>query len=280
MRFQHHLKTLCKVLKVNRSSYYKHFSSKPANRVLENQEYRRIILEVYSDYDKCIGAYKLAYILKRDYGINISVGRVYRLMSSMNLPKKSTDRPVRAKHTDNGECHNHLHQDFNQKAPNLVWASDFTYIRVESKWHYLCIVMDLFSRKIIGWHLSSYHNVELTIAAFKKAYSRRNISYGLMFHSDRGSEYTAFTFRRLLDSCNIVQSFSKKGYPFDNACCESFFKHMKKNRVNRKKYHSAEELRLDLFDYIENFYNNKLPHGAIGYMTPNEKEAIYFDENI
>ena len=102
MRFQHHLKTLCKVLKVNRSSYYKHFSSKPANRVLENQEYRRIILEVYSDYDKCIGAYKLAYILKRDYGINISVGRVYRLMSSMNLPKKSTDRPVRAKHKDNG----------------------------------------------------------------------------------------------------------------------------------------------------------------------------------
>ena len=142
MRFQHHLKTLCKVLKVNRSSYYKHFSSKPATRVLENQEYRRIILEVYSDYDKCIGAYKLAYILKRDYGINISVGRVYRLMSSMNLPKKSTDRPVRAKHTDNGECHNHLHQDFNQKAPNLVWASDFTYIRVASKWHYLCIIND------------------------------------------------------------------------------------------------------------------------------------------
>ena len=171
-------------------------------------------------------------------------------------------------------------QDFNQKALNLVWASDFTYIRVESKWHYLCIVIDLFSRKIIGWHLSSYHNVELTIAAFKKAYSRRNISYGLMFHSDRGSEYTAFTFRRLLDSCNVVQSFSKKGYPFDNACCESFFKHLKKNRVNRKKYHSAEELRLDLFDYIENFYNNKLPHGAIWYMTPNEKEAIYFAENI
>ena len=142
--------------------------------------------------------------------------------------------------------------------------------------YYLCIAMYLFSRKIIGWHLSSYYDVELTISAFKKFYSCRNISYGLMFHSDRGSEYTAFTFRRLLDSCNVVQSFSKKGYPFDNACCENFFKHLKKNRVNRKKYHSADELHLDIFDYIENFYNNK----ASSWSYRLHEEAIYFAEKI
>jgi len=263
---------------VNRNSYYKHFSSEPSPRTKENLNIRRIILHIYSDYDKFLGAYKITYILSRDYGISISVGRVYRLMQSMNLPKLSTDKPLRKRHKDQGECDNHLHQEFNQKAPNLVWASDFTYIKVNGKWYYLCIVMDLFSRKIIGWHLSSNHSVELTIAAFQKSYKKRNVKYGLIFRSDQGSEYTAFGFRKLLDSCNVVQSFSKKGYPFDNACCESFFKYLKKNRTNRRTYYTAEELRLDLFEYIENLYNNRLPHGAIGYKTPNEYEAEYWDQ--
>ena len=200
-------------------------------------------------------------------------------MQSMSLPKMSTDKPCRVKHHDQGECDNHLHQEFNQKAPNLVWASDFTYIKVNGKWYYLCIVMDLFSRKIIGWHIASNHDVTLTMSAFNKAYKSRHVQYGLIFHSDQGSEHTAFAFRNLLDSYNVVQSFSKKGYPFDNACCESFFKYLKKNRTNRRNYHTLEELRLDIFEYIENLYNNRLPHGAIGYKTPNELEAEYGDQH-
>ena len=237
-----------------------------------------MILQIYSDYDKCIGAYKITHILSRDYGINISTGRVYRLMNSMDLPKPATRKPRKSKHSDNGECDNHLHQEFNQDAPNLVWASDFTYIKVNGKWYYLCIVMDLFSRKIIGWHISGNHDVNLTMTAFRKAYASRDVSYGLIFHSDQGSEYTAFAFRQLLDSCNVVQSFSKKGYPFDNACCESFFRYLKERRTNRRTYHTLQELRLDVFDYIENIYNNRLPHGAIGYKTPNEYEAEYWDQ--
>ena len=199
-------------------------------------------------------------------------------MSNMELPKMSSDKPfIRGKHNDNGECHNHLNQEFNQKAPNLVWASDFTYIKVNGKWLYLCVVIDLFSRKVIGWNLSSKPDVDLVMTAFKKAYSARDVSYGLMFHSDRGSQYTAFAFRQLLDQLNVVQSFSKKGYPFDNAVCESFFKYLKKERIYRKKYHSADELRRDLFEYIEGFYNNRRPHGSLGYLTPNEFEAIYWD---
>ena len=99
-----------------------------------------------------------------------------------------------------------------------------------------------------------------------------------MFHSDRGSQYITFAFRKLLDELNVVQSFSKKAYPFDNACCESFFKYLKKNRTNRKTYHTQEELRLDMFEYIEKLYNNRLPHGAIRYKTPNEYEAEYWDQ--
>lgn len=200
-------------------------------------------------------------------------------MSSMELPKMSTGKPFqRGKYTDNGVCHNHLKQEFNQKAPNLVWASDFTYIKANGKWFYLCVVIDLFSRKVIGWNISSRPDVELVMSAFRKAYEVRDVSYALMFHSDRGSQYTAFAFRQLLDRLNVVQSFSKKGYPFDNAVCESFFKYLKKERTNRKTYHSLDELRRDIFDYIEGFYNNRRPHGSLGYLTPNEVEANYWHQ--
>ena len=200
-------------------------------------------------------------------------------MRILQLPKMSTEKPyLNYRHKDNGDCTNHLHQEFNQKSPNLVWASDFTYIKVAGKWYYLCIVMDLFSRKIIAWNISGKADVDLAMTAFKKAYAKRNCPSGLMFHSDRGSQYTAFLFRQLLDSLNVVQSFSKKGYPFDNACCESFFKHLKKEETNRKTYYSFQELQLSIFAYIEGFYNSKRPHGSLGMLTPNEKEELFWNQ--
>lgn len=189
----------------------------------------------------------------------------------------STEKPfTNSKAKDDKTCTNHLHQEFNQKAPNIVWTSDFTYIKVAGKWYYLCIVMDLFSRKIISWHISGKPDVDLVMTTFNKAYIQLNQPCGLMFHSDRGSQYTAFAFRQLLDSLNVVQSFSKKGYPFDNACCESFFKYLKKEEINRKTYHSLHELQLSVFEYIEGFYNSKRPHGSLGLLTPNEKEELFW----
>ena len=197
-------------------------------------------------------------------------------MKSLQLPKMSTHKPFHPhKHDENGEFTNNFQQDFNQKAPNLVWVSNFTYIKVTGKWYYLCIVMDLFSRIIISWNISGKPDVNLVMTAFKKAYTKQNAPLGLMFHSDRGTQYTAFAFRQLLDSLNVIQSFSKKGYPFDNACCECFFKHLKKEEVNRKTFHSLQELQLSVFEYIEGFYNAKRPHISLGMMTPNEKEEWY-----
>ena len=205
----------------------------------ENQHIASLILHIYADYQKRLGAYKTAVVLQRDYGIHISVGRVYRLMKSLQLPKMSTDKPVvRRSTSDDAGCSNHLQQQFRQKAPNLVWVSDITYIKVNGKWYYLCIVMDLFSRKVIAWHISAKPDVDLVISTFNKAYQKRNVPSGLMFHSDRGSQYTAFAFRQLLDSLDVVQSFSKKGFPFDNACCECFFKYLKKEETNRRTYHT------------------------------------------
>ena len=139
--------------------------------------------------------------------------------------------------------------------------------------------MDLYSRKVISWLVSPNVDVELVIGAFRKAYEKRNAPYGLMFHSDRGTQYTAFAFRRLLDSLNVVQSFSKKGYPFDNACCECFFKYLKKEETDRKRYQSLQELRLSIFEYIEGYYNSKRPHTTLHMLTPNEAEALYWEQN-
>ena len=111
-----------------------------------------------------------------------------------------------------------------------------------------------------------------------KLCNKREQPQGLLFHSDRGTQYTAFSFRKLLDSLNIVQSFSKKGYPFDNACCECFFKYLKKEETNRKTNHSLEELRLSIFDYIEGYYNSRRPHGSLAMLTPNQKEELFWNQ--
>ncbi len=198
-------------------------------------------------------------------------------MNSMDLPKMSTAKPKSTcRRCDNGDCTNHLRQQFTQDAPNLVWVSDITYLKAGGKWYYLCIVIDLFSRKVVSWHLSKNANVDLVIATFRKAYENRNAPFGLMFHSDRGTQYTAFAFRQLLDSLNVVQSFSKKGYPFDNAVCECFFKYLKREETNRRTYHTFNELQLSLFEYIEGYYNSRRPHGSLGYLTPNEIESTYW----
>ena len=235
-----------------------------------------MILPIYADYDKRLGAYKVKYILQRDYGIHISVGRVYRLMDSMDLPKMSTEKPRRScRFSDDSEYTDHLQQRFSQDAPNLVWVSDITYLKAGGKWYYLCVVIDLFSRKVISWHLSAKADADLVMTAFRKAYETRNAPYGPMFHSDRGTLYTALVFRKLLDSLNVVQSFSKKGYPFDNAVCECFFKYLKREETNRRTYHTFNELYLSLFEYIEGYYNSRRPHSTLGLLTPNEVEAAY-----
>lgn len=196
-----------------------------------------LILQIYVDYRKRLGAYKITHILQRDYGICINIGRVYRLMKTLRLPRMSTEKPYKKyRQSDKGEYTDHLQQEFNQNSPNVVWVSDFTYIKGAGKWYYLCIVMDLFSRKIISWNISGKPDVDLVMTTFKKR------------------------------------------YPFDNACCECFFKYLKKEEVHRKSYHSLHDLELSIFEYIEGFYNSKRPHASLGMLTPNEKEKLFWNQ--
>lgn len=266
---------MCRVLRVNRSTYYKHFSAKPAPRTLENQEIRSKILQIYSSSKKRLGATKIQVVLLRDYGINISVGRVYRLMKGMQLPKMSTIKPkVLQTQESPSQCTNYLEQKFNPPEPNQVWVSDITYIKISSGFAYLCVIMDLFSRKIIAFRVHHRMDSSFVIQTLNNALETRKPQDSLLFHSDRGSQYTSHSFRRFCDENNIVQSFSKKGYPWDNSVVESFFKYAKQEEFSRRSFTSVSEVKLAAFEYIEGFYNSKRPHSANKMLTPNEKEIL------
>lgn len=223
-----------------------------------------------------MGAYKIRQRLIVECNKKISVGRVYRLMKSMNLPKMSTAKPVSTYVKPETEtCENHLKQKFNPDKPNLIWVSDITYVKVATGFCYVCVIIDLFSRKVIAYKTSHKIDTKLVRDTFFLAYSKRNQPKGVMFHSDRGVQYTSKDFRKILDDAEFVQSFSAKGHPYDNAVAESFFKYLKKEELNRRTFNTINVLNLSLFEYIEGFYNKNRPHSANNFLSPNEKENLF-----
>lgn len=274
---EHKITTLCRVLHVNRSTYYKYAKHQESERDKENRYIRACILEIYAKTDKRLGAAKMKICLQRDYRINISSGRVYRLMKHMNLPKMSTVKPFRhkTKTAQDEECQNILQQKFNPSAPNRVWVCDFTYIRVAGRFCFLCAILDLFSRKVIAFKLSNKIDTKLAIETVNQAVAARGKSEGIIFHTDRGTQFTSSDFRRHLDNLNMIQSFSAKGHPYDNAVMECFFKYLKKEEVNRKTYSSFDDLNLCLFKYICGFYNSLRPHSHNNGLSPNQAELNF-----
>ena len=265
------------MLNVNRSTYYKHFSSHESACAKEDRQVKTYILTLRDRYKKRFGVNKLTILLQREYGLKIGQTRVRRLVKSMNLPKISSRKvPTQSAKSESGDFKNLLNRKFKPDEPNRIWAGDITYLKVGPKWHYLCVVIDLFSKKIISWLLSDQPNAQLVINTFRKAYRSRNCPQGLLFHSDRGSQYTCAAFRKLLDELNVVQSFSAKGCPFDNAVVEAFFKFLKAEETNHKSYSNLADLRVSLFEYIDGFYNVKRPHSAINFLSPADFESNFF----
>ena len=177
------------------------------------------------------------------------------------------------------EYPNLLEQDFNSEKPSEKWVGDITYIYTyETGWTYLAIVMDLFDLKVVGWAYGKKMTDDLVIEAFKKAMKNRGLNKDGIFHSDRGSQYTSNDFEELLEKLNVNHSYSKKGYPYDNASMESFNSILKKEEVNANNYQTFNEAKLVLFDFIEGWYNNVRIHSSIGYITPNQKYENYIKE--
>ena len=172
---------------------------------------------------------------------------------------------------------NKLQQDFKQPDPNCVWVSDITYIRVKDDFHYVCIVIDLFSRKVISHGISNNIDAELVKTTFRKAFKIRNKPKNLIFHSDQGMQYTSYKFRSYLRKHQVSQSFSNPGTPLDNAVAESFFACMKREELSHNLYGTAEQLEQDVSEFV-GYFNCMRPHQKLGFRTPEQVEKDYYSD--
>lgn len=262
------VQAMAHVLGVSRSGYYSWRNSGPSNRSKRNVEILREIRSIHEEMDATYGSPRMHEEL-RDRNFDCGRHRVARLMSKNNIfaiQKRKFCVTTDSNH-DFVTAENLLGRDFSADECNEKWAGDITYIPTEEGWLYLSVVMDLFSRRIIGWSTSKTLERGLVLDALKMAIIQRGCA-STVFHSDRGVQYASEDFQRLLKKNDISCSMSRTGDCWDNAMVESFFHTLKVERVNRRKYRDRAHARRDIFEYIERFYNRKRKHSAIGYMNP------------
>lgn len=225
----------------------------------------------------CVYGYRKIHLDLRDCGQQCGVNRVWRLMKRVGIKAQVGYRSPRAR---KGEASivspNRLQRQFNPDAPDERWVTDITYIRTHEGWLYLAVVVDLFSRKIIGWSMQSRMTKDIVLNALLMAVWRRNPQKQVLVHSDQGSQYTSHEWQSFLKSHGLEGSMSRRGNCHDNAVAESFFQLLKRERIKKKIYGTREEARSDIFDYIEMFYNSKRRHGSSEQMSPTEYENQYY----
>lgn len=265
-----------------RANYYYHCNNKVNSYHVANENLDKHILKIYKDSKFRYGSPKIQKMLEKQ-GVKASQKRVARRMNILGIKSivvKKYRHQTSSKKVDDKARPNLLEQQFKADKPNEKWVGDITYIYTkENGWTYLAIVMDLFSLKIIGYSYGTNMTDKLVIEAFKKALNNSGYNKSMIFHSDLGSQYTSNDFERLLESLKIKHSYSKKGYPYDNASMESFNSILKKEEVNTKVYNTLNQARLAIFEFIESWYNRSRIHSSLGYMTPYEKEMSYIGQN-
>ena len=258
---------------MSRSGYYRWLKRKPSQRELDNQQLDAEIREIYDNSKGRYGSPKIKKELV-DRGRKVSKNRVARRMRKAGLRSK-----IRRKYrvtTDSRHnlpvAPNLLERNFTAEAPDRVWVSDITYLNTRSGWLYLTVIIDLFSRMVVGWALSSSLSHEMVVTALKRAVRRRHPAKGLIFHSDRGVQYACADFRKQLTKHEFIQSMSRKGDCWDNAVAESFFGIMKTELVYHERYEGHQDTLHSIFEYIEAFYNRQRRHSTLDYLCPAEYE--------
>ena len=225
----------------------------------------------------CVYGYRKIHLDLWDSGQQCGVNRVWRLMNRAGIKAQVGYRSPRAR---KGEASivspNRLQRQFNPDAPDKRWVTDITYIRTHEGWLYLAVVVDLFSRKIIGWSMQSRMTKDIVLNALLMAVWRRNPQKQVLVHSDEGSQYTSHEWKSFLKLYGLEGSMSRRGNCHDNAVAESFFQLLKRERIKKKIYGTREEARSDIFDYIEMFYDSKRRHGSSNQMSPTEYESQYY----
>ena len=271
---EYSVKDLCLALQVRRSGYYRWRQKLPSARERSNQQLLEHIKQVHQESRHTYGSPRVTQQLHRQR-IGCSRNRVARLMK-LNGIRAKQKRPFRPRTTDSrhveGTAPNRLKQLPVVARPDQAWAADITYVWTVAGWVYLAAVMDLCSRKIVGWSISQSLETSLVKEALKQALVVRRPAPGLLHHSDRGIQYASSAFRALLHSQNIVPSMSAKGNCYDNAAMESFWSTLKSELIHDLAFQDLPQARSAIFEYIEVFYNRRRLHSALGYQSPVEFE--------
>jgi transposase InsO family protein len=268
------VRMMARLLKVSPSGYYEWRKHRQSARSQHNQQLMRLIREIHQQSDGTYGSPRMLKEL-REQGHPVSRNRVTRLMRKARVrgSMKKRYRVPSGRRAVGPVAANVLDRQFTPKQPNEAWAADITYIRTDEGWLYLAVVIDLFSRRVIGWSMQDRIGRDLVMAAVAMAIAQRQPKPGLLHHSDRGSQYGSEDFQRLLADHGIRCSMSGHGNCYDNACVESFFATLKKERVYRRHYTTRREARADLFEYIEVFYNRQRRHSLLGNISPAAYES-------
>lgn len=264
---------LCDALDVARGTFYNHIFRR-ADRSKYEDEQAQLILkvkQVFDDSEQRYGAEKIRTVLAQS-SIKVSKKRVTAIMRELGLYSVRVDSKKLFKKRQQRTKENLLKREFSADHPNQIWVSDITQFKIKDYWAYLCIILDVYSRKVVGYRVSRNSSTHLVMATFRTAYQERGKPHGLTFHSDRGKQYISKTFSALLQECGVKQSFSASGKPLDNAVSEAFFATFKREEAYRREYTSEKHFCRSVEEYIR-FYNEVRPHQTLNYKTPQAFEA-------
>lgn len=274
---------VCTFINLNRGTFFNFINYGVIKPWYEKREeiITREIIDIFEESNKTYGIERINIVL-RQRGLNVSLKKISEIMKKNNLikiniikrPRKQSERPIR------NYKENILNRNFNPDSPNKVWVSDFLEIKVKEARFYLCVILDLYARKVVAWRLSHNRNENLILNTFKDAYEFRGEPANLLFHSDQGSEFKSNVFMDTLQMLGVTQSFSYPGSPNDNSPMESFYRTVRVEETNPHidNYENSLIIREYLTNYFD-FYNDRRVHTSNGGLTPNEKEEKYYSDN-
>lgn len=266
---------ICEALDIPRGTFYNHIlrNKKDNTWYAKRREELRIrIREIFDENNQIFGAEKIAAVMRNE-GIHVTNGMVRELMRDMGI---GSIRQMAKKlyEEENRKHKNYLNQEFDPKSPNEVWVSDVTYFKFNNESLYICVIIDLYARLVIGYKIGKKNSTQLVKSTFQQAYLKRQSPVNLLYHTDRGFNYTSKTMADYLKDLNVIHSFSRPYVPYDNSVMESFFSSLKREELYRTKYKSEKDFRNAVDKYII-FYNTKRPHKKLQYKTPEQKEQEY-----
>ncbi len=269
---------LCEALDVPRGTFYNHIKRNKRDNssyAKHREELRTAIQEIFEESRQTFGSERICAVL-HERGYRAGTTLVRELMTEMGLSSVSTTSKRQWKKSNSYERKaNILQRQFHVDAPNCIWISDVTCMKLKDRYYYLCAIVDLYSRKVIAHKVSTRNSTQLITATLRMAYDSRMPGENLIFHSDQGSQYTSHAFRQMLKKLKITQSFSNAGTPHDNAVMESFFSVFKREEFYRRTYRSETEMCKKISEYIA-FYNQKRPHTTLNLQTPEQYEDAFF----